>query len=133
VKTSLGHVGLNLSSAGEPFAFWKDLLAFLDFTIELEEDGHFDASDGHASLCVTVTRPDYLESAYHRRRTGLNHIAFQVGSAVLVDAFTRGFLRRRGIPRLYGGPRAYPEYGPGCYSVFFEDPDRIKIEVYAAG
>jgi catechol 2,3-dioxygenase-like lactoylglutathione lyase family enzyme len=133
VKSSLGHIGLNLSSAGEPFAFWKDLLSFIGFEMELEEEGHFDAGDGHTTLCVKVTRPDRLEPPFHRSRTGLNHIAFQLGSAVLVDAFTRGFLRRRGIEPLYGGPKAYPDYNPGYYAVFFEDPDRIKVEVYFGG
>jgi catechol-2,3-dioxygenase len=133
VKTSLGHIGLNLSSAGEPFRFWKDLLTFLDFQIEEDGEEHFDASDGHASLCVHVTKPDHQQPAFHRGRTGLSHVAFRLGSAVLVDAFTRGFLRRREIPQLYGGPRAYPEYSPGYYAVYFEDPDRIKVEVYASG
>jgi hypothetical protein len=30
---------------------------------------------------------------------------------------------------LYGGPREYPEYAAAYYAVFFEDPDRIKLEV----
>ena len=133
MKTTLGHIGINLSSAGEPFAFWKDLLTFLDFHIEADGDEHFDAGDGHSSLCVQVTKPDHQQPPFHRGRTGLNHVAFRLGSAVLVDAFTRGFLRRRGIVLLYGGPRKYPEYAPGYYAVYFEDPDRIKIEVYAEG
>jgi len=28
-----------------------------------------------------------------------------------------------------GGPADHPEYEPGYYAVYFEDPDRIKIEV----
>jgi hypothetical protein len=29
---------------------------------------------------------------------------------------------------LYGGPKEYPEYRKGYYAVYFEDPDRIKLE-----
>jgi len=37
-------------------------------------------------------------------------------------------------PVLYGGPKEWQNYDPGYYAVYFEDPDRIKLElVYAAG
>jgi catechol 2,3-dioxygenase-like lactoylglutathione lyase family enzyme len=132
MKSTLGHIGINLSSADEPFVFWKDMLAFLNF--EIQPDGnHFDATDGHASLCVQVTKPDYQKPGFHRKHTGLSHIAFQVSSADMVDAFVNDSLKPRQIDALYDGAKAYPDYTPGYYAVYFEDPDRIKIEVYYGG
>lgn len=29
----------------------------------------------------------------------------------------------------HGTPREFPDYRPGYYAVFFEDPDRLKLEV----
>jgi catechol 2,3-dioxygenase-like lactoylglutathione lyase family enzyme len=114
------------------FAFWKDLLAFLGF--EIKPDGnHFDATDGHTNLCVQVTKPDHQEPGFHRKRTGLGHIAFQVDSADMVDAFVNDFLEPRQIETLYGGAKAYPDYTPDYYAVYFEDPDRIKVEVVYEG
>lgn len=124
-SAALGHVGLNVSATALPF--WKELLAHLGF--RLTDDGpHFDATDGHAYLCVNTTAPAHADG-FHRRRTGLNHVALRVGSPARVDAFVRDFLAPRGLAPLYGGARAYPEYVPGYYAVYFEDPDRIKIEV----
>lgn len=132
MKSAVGHIGINLSSEDEPFVFWKDLLTFLEF--EIQPDGnHFDATDGHTSLCVQVTKPGYQDPGFHRKRTGLGHIAFRVDSAELVDAFVTEFLKPRQIEALYGGARAYPEYAPGYYAVYFEDPDRIKVEVVFEG
>jgi catechol 2,3-dioxygenase-like lactoylglutathione lyase family enzyme len=132
MKATLGHVGINLSSGDEPFVFWKDLLTFLDF--EIQPDGnHFDATDGHISLCVQVAKPEFRNPNFHRKRTGLGHIAFQVGSADMVDAFVNDFLKPRQIETLYGGAQAYPDYTPDYYAVYFEDPDRIKVEVVYAG
>ncbi len=132
MKAALGHVGINLSSEGEPFVFWKDLLTFLDF--EIKPDGnHFDATDGRTSLCIQVTKPSYQNPNFHRKRTGLGHIAFRVGSADLVDAFVNDFLKPRKIEPLYGGATAYPDYAPDYYAVYFEDPDRIKVEVVYEG
>ncbi len=73
---------------------------------------HFDASDGHTSLCINVTKPDYQKPDFHRKRTGLGHIAFRVGSADMVEAFVNDFLKPRQIEPLYGGAKAYPDYTP---------------------
>lgn len=122
---ALGHVGLNVTAAALPF--WKDLLAHLGFRIT--DDGpHFDATDGHAYLCVNTTPVEHA-AGFHRRRTGLNHVALRVGTPERVDAFVQSWLVPRGLTPLYGGAREYPEYAPGYYAVYFEDPDRIKIEV----
>jgi len=66
---------------------------------------------------------------FHRKRTGLNHLAFRVDSQGAVQRFAREFLEPRGLAPLYDTPREFPEYGPGYYAVFFEDPDRLKLEV----
>jgi catechol 2,3-dioxygenase-like lactoylglutathione lyase family enzyme len=126
MKASLGHIGINLSGPG-PLAFWKELLAFLEFRI-VEDGLHFDAGDGTSYFCVNVAGAR-ASDGFHRRRVGLNHVAFRVASAALVDRFVSEFLVPRGIAPLYGGARAYPEYSAGYYAVYFEDPDRIKIEV----
>src|ERR1017187_9640176 len=63
----------------------------------------------------------------------LGHIAFQVDSADMVDSFVDSFLKPRQIEKLYGGAKAYPEYTPQYYAVYFEDPDRIKVEVVYEG
>lgn len=60
---------------------------------------------------------------------GLNHIAFHADSRNMVDQFYKQFLLPRKVPVLYGGPKEYPWYSRGYYSVYFEDPDRIKLEL----
>ena len=60
---------------------------------------------------------------------GINHLAFWVARRDDVDRFRDEFLLARGLPVLYGTPREFPEYRPGYYAVFFEDPDRLKLEV----
>jgi len=132
MKTTIGHIGINLSNEEKSFPFWKDLLTHLGFTLKLDGN-HFDASDGHSFLCFSVTKPDYQESTFHRKHSGLNHIAFCVSSPEAVDVFVKEFLLPRSISQLYGGAKLYPEYAEGYYAVYFEDPDRIKVEVAYEG
>lgn len=131
MKTALSHIGINLSSEEKCFPFWQDLLTYLEFRLLLDGN-HFDANDGHTFLCFSTTKPDYKEPLFHRKHTGLNHVAFSVASRQEVDRFVKEYLVPRGISTLYGGPKEY-NYAPGYYAVYFEDPDRIKIEVAFTG
>lgn len=131
MKTTLSHIGINLSSEEKCFPFWQDLLKYLEFKLILDGN-HFDANDGHTFLCFSATKPGYLEAPFHRKHTGLNHIAFGVTSRQEVDRFVKEYLEPRNIPMLYGGAKEY-DYTPGYYAMYFEDPDRIKIEVAFTG
>jgi catechol 2,3-dioxygenase-like lactoylglutathione lyase family enzyme len=46
-----------------------------------------------------------------------------------VDRFQAEFMAPRRLAALYGTPREFPQYRPGYYAVFFEDPDRLKLEI----
>jgi catechol 2,3-dioxygenase-like lactoylglutathione lyase family enzyme len=80
-------------------------------------------------IWLVKTQDKYKHISYHRQHTGINHIAFGVESAKLVDTFYEIFLKPRKIIPLYQSPKLFPEYTPDYYAVYFEDPDRIKLEV----
>ncbi len=67
--------------------------------------------------------------SYHRKHIGLNHLAFHAESIVQVDAITKQ-LHQKGIPILYPDMHPYAG-GINHYAVYFEDPDRIKVEIVA--
>ena len=75
------------------------------------------------------TEEKYLDIPYHRCGTGLNHLAFHAKSRDHVDEITNQ-LKEKGIPILY--PEKHPYAGgKDYYAVYFEDPDRIKVELVA--
>ena len=86
-------------------------------------------SNGTTDFWMIATSPERRATPFHRKNTGLNHLAFGVRAREDVDRFVDEFLKPRGIAPLYDSPRDYAEYRPGYYGVFFEDPDRLKIEI----
>ncbi len=52
---------------------------------------------------------------------GINHIALWARNKKEVDRFHREFLIERDIP-VTDEPKEYPQYWPGYYAVFFDDP-----------
>ncbi len=125
MKPSLYHVQLNVSKP----EFYQDLFKHLKFTVIGEWDDGFGVTDGTVDFWVFRTEPRYRRRPFHRKATGLNHLAFRVASRTDVNRFARDFLRPRKIRPLYQTPREFPEYRRGYYAVYFEDPDRIKLEV----
>jgi catechol 2,3-dioxygenase-like lactoylglutathione lyase family enzyme len=59
--------------------------------------------------------------AHRDQAVGINHIALWARSRREVDLFYREFLIERDIP-VTDEPKEYPQYWPGYYAVFFDDP-----------
>lgn len=125
MKATLSHIEINTSN----LKFYKELLTYLGYKIIREWDNEFGASDGSTDMWVTEVGTKYKGDGFHRKRIGLNHLAVRVSSKDEVDQFYKEYLQPKNIAVLYGGPKEYPEYVPGYYAVYFEDPDRIKLEV----
>lgn len=127
----LDHVELYVSNLSQSAEFWGWLLARLDY--EEYQSWAQGQSWRHplSGTYLVIVQADerFLDPEYHRCRVGLNHLAFQVASPGHVDDLTNE-LKKRGATLLYADWHPHAG-GPGTYAVFFEDPDRIKVEVVA--
>lgn len=129
MKTSLYHVQLNVSDAGRSLPFYRALLEYFEYRPLVATRDILGMTNGTADFWLIATARERTKPVFHRKRTGLNHLAFGVEARAAVDVFHQQFLVAREIPTLYGPPRDHPEYAAGYYAVFFEDPDRLKLEV----
>jgi catechol 2,3-dioxygenase-like lactoylglutathione lyase family enzyme len=129
VKARVYHLQVNVHDAAVSLPFWKALLGYLEYRTVHEARDVAGYSNGTTDLWLIATERAHAGAGFHRKRAGLNHVAFRVERREDVDRFRREFLEARGIPTLYDTPRDFPEYAPGYYAVFFEDPDRLKLEV----
>jgi len=129
MKAFVYHVQVNVRAAAISLPFYRDLLGYLEFQRVHEDARVAGYSDGRTAVWLIETDEPHAAQGFHRKRTGLNHLAFRVPQHDDVDRFTLDFLVPRGIAPLYDTPRVFPEYSPGYYAVFFEDPDRLKLEV----
>jgi catechol 2,3-dioxygenase-like lactoylglutathione lyase family enzyme len=129
VKASVYHVQLNVADARVSVPFYRELLEYFEYGVIMTSGDLLAMSNGTTDFWIIQTAPARVAARFHRKNPGLNHVAFRVAAREDVDRFHGEFLEGRGIAPLYGGPREYPEYRPGYYAVFFEDPDRLKLEV----
>jgi|DewCreStandDraft_3_1066083.scaffolds.fasta_scaffold06351_2 catechol 2,3-dioxygenase-like lactoylglutathione lyase family enzyme len=125
----LHHIEINVSDLARSISFWSWFLSELGYQEYQRWDHGVSFRRGQTYLVFVQTEARFLDIPYHRCRTGLNHLAFHGASRAQVDDLTRK-LEAKGVNILYRHRHPYAG-GPNHYAVYFEDPDRIKIEVVA--
>ncbi len=124
---ALHHVELYVRDLDTSIAFWGWLLEKLGYTVFQSWPLGISYILGDTYIVLVQTEPRWLDIPYHRCRSGLNHLAFHAGSRDFVDSITEE-LRSRNVSILYEDRHPHAS-GPDCYGVFFEDPDRMKVEI----
>ncbi len=117
-----------VSNLDQSIDFWGWLLPKLGFNPFQQWESGRSWLSGSTYIVFVQAETPYRDQALHRKRPGINHLAFWADSTDLVKSLTQE-LRERGVRILYED-RSSEEIGaPSPYSVFFEDPDRMKVEI----
>lgn len=125
----LHHIELNVSNLREASSFYSELLPPLGYKLFQEWEQGFSYKSGPTYIVFVQTEREFLQSGYHRKRTGLNHLAFYARSRSQVDEMTKK-MQQWGAQVLYEHLHPFAG-GPDYYAVFIEGPDRLKIEIAA--
>lgn len=129
IATNLSHVELNVGDYAKSIRFYDLVLKPLGWERFVCSKTHTVYCDGLMKLVLSPVEEKFKQQGFHRKRIGLNHLAFYAATRDEVDSYYREILRTHGIPSLYQeGPSGDDDY----YSVLFEDPDRMKLEVVYA-
>ncbi|PQF23432.1 hypothetical protein CUS89_07640 [Enterococcus mundtii] len=125
----LHHIEINVSNLKKSKDFYDLLLTKLGYQVFQEWENGFSYIYGDCYIVFVQTREKYQHHQFTRMATGLNHLAFSISSESEVDSL-RSELLKSGVTELY--PELYPHAGgANHYAFFFEDPDRIKLEIVA--
>lgn len=123
------HIELYVSNLNESSVFWGWLLEELEYKPFQKWNEGRSWKWGASYIVLVQVEEAYLDAGYHRKRVGLNHLAFHAKSRLHVDHL-KNQLEKKGIEILYKDKYPYAG-GKGQYAIYLEDPDRIKIEVVA--
>lgn len=125
----LHHVEINISDLQQSRQFYDYILPIMGYELYQQWSKGFSYIFGETYIVFVQTEEKHMESHYHRGRVGLNHLAFHAESRKQVDDMT-AMLEKLGVSILYKDRHPYAG-GENYYAVFFEDPDRIKLEIVA--
>jgi catechol 2,3-dioxygenase-like lactoylglutathione lyase family enzyme len=124
----LHHVEIYVADLPLARDFWGWWLGELGWTPFQDWDQGFSLRQGRTYLVFVLAT--HLDRPFHRCRPGLNHLAFHAESRAQLNRLTDEVVRR-GWTLLY--PERHPHAGgPDSVALFFEGPERLKVELCLA-
>lgn len=125
----LHHLEIYVSDLKKSTEFWGWFLHELGYTPFQKWNLGNSWKHGETYIVFVQVEERFSDVPYHRCRVGLNHLAFHAKSKQQVDELTDRLVNR-GVNVLYQDKHPFAG-GDDHYAVYFEDPDRIKVELVA--
>ena len=129
ISIGFDHLSIVVKDLKKSEIFYDKLLTYFGFRKVTSEENSYGWSNGPNAFWINQVQDSYKDKEFHRKNIGISHIAFRAVSKEAVDRFYKEFLLTNKVHVLYGGPKEYSRYHQGYYAVYFEDPDRIKLEL----
>jgi len=125
----LHHLEIYVSNLNKTIEFWDWFLSELGYKPYQKWESGISWEYEETYIVFVQAKERYMDVPYHRSRVGLNHLAFHAQSKEQVNQITAQ-LKEKGITILYQDKHPFAG-GDSHYAVYFEDPDRIKVELVA--
>ncbi len=124
----IDHVLINCIEREKAYAFYSWLLPKVGFTLRapLPDDPNVTGWIGRTTNIWLNVAADASTNRFDKERDALRELAFAADTREEVDEVAREIEAHGG--KILDPPSEYA-YWPGYYSVFFTDPDGIKLEV----
>jgi catechol 2,3-dioxygenase-like lactoylglutathione lyase family enzyme len=122
----IAHVQLTVSNFEACVRFYAPLLELFEMSLVFDDNDVKYWVGGRTAIAITRCAEPYRGERFVQDRVGLHHVCFRARSRDDVDRVFE-LLQRLGATIVYP-PREGP-WAPGYYSVAFEDPDGIRLEV----
>ncbi len=122
----IAHVMLTVRDFPRSREFYRKLLPRLGLHPVLDSDGFFYCVGGRTAFGIRPCDPRFADERFEQWRVGLHHVCFRARERADVDELHR-FLCEIGATVVH--PPEEANWAPGYYSVLFEDPDGIRLEM----
>jgi catechol 2,3-dioxygenase-like lactoylglutathione lyase family enzyme len=122
----IAHVMLTVRSVARSRPFYAALFEHMGLTRVIDSDEYLYYVGGRTAVGLRPAAPEHAESLFAQGRSGLHHVCFRARERADVDS-THALVRRLGATVLH--PPQEDRWVPGYYSLLFEDPDGIRLEM----
>jgi catechol 2,3-dioxygenase-like lactoylglutathione lyase family enzyme len=123
----IAHIQLTVRDPDACLPFWEKLCHFLEMKTLIKGDGIVYCIGSRTGILVRGAPEDKRDRAFDQDRPGLHHLCFRARQREDVDRIAAFAANELGAVLVHPGEDG--PFAPGYYSVLFEDPDGIRIEV----
>jgi len=122
----IAHIQLSVADFVKSREFYRALLGYFEMSVQYDDDAVFYCIGGKTGLLITPCTEEFRNERHHQRKPGLHHLCFRATSREDIDALHE-FLVAHGVKIVH--PPEDGRWAKGYYSVLFEDPDGVRLEV----
>ena len=122
----IAHIQLTANDALLSLPFWERLCHFFEMKTLLKNESMVYCIGSRTGVLVREAPPEKRAARFDQNQVGLHHLCFRARAREDVDR-VHEFLREVGAHIVH--PPEDGPFAPGYYSVLFEDPDGIRVEV----
>lgn len=122
----IAHIQLTVSDFEACRRFYDALMELFEMTVVFDDSEVKYWVGGRTALAITRCDEQHRGERFVQRRVGLHHLCFRARSREDVDRVYE-LVQRLGARIVY--PAQEGPWATGYYSVAFEDPDGIRLEV----
>ena len=122
----IAHFQLTVSDMERSRAFYAPLLELFEMQILLDTETYFYCIGSRTGIAISPANVEHAETPFDQRRAGLHHLCLRARERSDIDEI-HAFVKGLGATIVH--PPQEDGFAPGYYSILFEDPDGIRIEV----
>lgn len=122
----IAHVMLTVTDMARSRPFYARLLSAMGLMQVVDTDEYLYYVGGRTAIGLRPAAPEYASQRFAQQRCGLHHVCFRTRCREDVDALF-AVVTELGAHVVH--PPEEAGWVPGYYSLLFEDPDGIRLEV----
>lgn len=122
----VAHVFITAGDFERSRDFYRQVLPFLGLKTVMDAAGTYYCVGGRTGFGVRAREGSKAPDRFDQGRVGLHHVCFRVRERSEVDE-AHVFLVSIGAAIVH--PPKDDDWAPGYYSVLFEDPDGVRLEI----
>ena len=123
----IAHIQFTINNPEQGLPFWESLCRFMGLETLIRNDETVYCIGGRTGLLARAAPPDKRVKTFDQWTAGLHHFCIRARSRADVDAIYEHAVSLGA--NIVHAPEDGGEFAPGYYSVLFEDPDGIRIEI----
>jgi len=123
----IAHIQLTVTDPDRCVPFWEKLCHFLEMKTLIKGEGIVYCIGSRTGILVRGATGEHRATRFDQNRAGLHHFCFRARSAEDVDAIHAFVVSELDAKIVH--PPELGNFAPGYYSLLFEDPEGIRVEV----
>ena len=124
----IAHIQLTVSNPKLCLPFWESFCHFLGMKTLIKSEDVVYCIGSRTGILVRAAPQGKRSQVFDQDRAGLHHFCFRARSNEDVDSIYQ-FVLQELCAKIIHAPEDGSQFAPGYYSILFEDPDGIRVEV----